>query len=507
MPEQPPARSGLPRRAFLKTGLSCSLALPLVIEACGETRTEGDLADAVDALTDLPGPDDGVVNPDEWDKGIPIDRDPGAVDEAPLIFSLGVAAGDVHAQSVCFWSFAEDDTPKMLKVWRSSTDGTGLVLVKSEEVTPTEGYLKAILEGFAPATWYDYAFFSTDEASRSKRGRVRTAFPEGSQTPLVIAATTCTHHTHMPYQSLLTTAKYDFDVFCHLGDMSYNDGAVTKADFRAKWREAVGDPGYQAILAKAGFYITLDDHEVIDNSKFYGLAPVVMKAGLDAFRETLPIPLFPDGRLWSSYRWGSTAEIFLLDCRTERQPETRTTTTPIYISEAQMSWLKESLASSPCHFKVLMNSVPILGFTDIWPEKTDRWQAYQEQREELLDHIISNDIKNVLFLTGDYHLAYVARVETAGPYRDLWEVMVGLGAPRIPNPLVKAIEIEPDAAAAFLPEGQFDYLSDRHAATLLDLNPITNEVRIRYIDAETEETLYDKVLKPGQEPVGLEEGG
>ena len=41
-----------------------------------------------------------------------------------------------------------------------------------------------------------------------------------------------------------------------------------------------------------------------------------------------------------------------------------------------MDWLKQALSDSPCAFKVILNSVPIMGFTDVWPELMDRWQAF-----------------------------------------------------------------------------------------------------------------------------------
>ena len=44
--------------------------------------------------------------------------------------------------------------------------------------------------------------------------------------------------------------------------------------------------------------------------------------------------------------------------------ETRETDEAIYISTGQFTWFTEALASSPCHFKVVMTSVPIANLPD-----------------------------------------------------------------------------------------------------------------------------------------------
>ena len=71
----------------------------------------------------------------------------------------------------------------------------------------------------------------------------------------------------------------------------------------------------------------------------------------------------PD-RIWRSFRWGHSAEVFVLDCRGERRPSTRSvnpTRESVYISRAQMDWLKAGLRASPAVFKFIVNSVPIYG--------------------------------------------------------------------------------------------------------------------------------------------------
>ena len=37
----------------------------------------------------------------------------------------------------------------------------------------------------------------------------------------------------------------------------------------------------------------------------------------------------------------------------------------------------------------------------LWGNQNDRWQGYPPQREELLNHIIDADVRNVVFISGD----------------------------------------------------------------------------------------------------------
>lgn len=455
-------------------------ALPLVLQGCGS-----------------PGPGLGPTGPGDWDKGIEVTWQPEATLLNETMFPCGLHSGAMRTESAIFWCFAADAAPKRFKCWRPSGETGRVVLVKDAEVTSVDGYIKIQVSGLAPGTRYHYGFFSQDEGERSPLASMRTAIAADSLEPVTVAATTCTNYNHKPYPSLEVAATYEFDVFCQLGDMTYNDGDETLEEFREDWKATLATSGYRAVLSKAGMYATMDDHEISNDSDRYGLPPEVYQAGVDSFFEALAIPEPEPGRFWDSFRWGLTVEFFVLDCRTERDPTSAFSDQETYISRKQMDWLKASLAASPCAFKVILNSVPILGFTDVWPELMDRWQAYPTQRAELLDHIVDESINQVFFLTGDYHLAYTARLEADGPYQAIWEIMVGPGAPRIANPLVNLLDYDPEIRPDFLPEGQFDYFGANHAATLLTFDPAKGSVHVRYIDAQTQETLYEAELKQG----------
>jgi alkaline phosphatase D len=276
------------------------------------------------------------------------------------------------------------------------------------------------------------------------------------------------------------------------------------------WRRTLSDPGYRAVLSRTSLYATWDDHEVQNDWVASRLPAEVVSHGRTALREALAIPALPDGRLWSSYRWGRTAEIFVLDCRGERSEGAcgrplglrvagivPGCEEPRIVSPEQLEWLRRGLAESPCHFKVVLTSVP-MSACDGWPNWTDRWQGHAAQRNALLDHITGEGIRNVWFLTGDFHFPALARVERRGPRRRLREIFVGPGA-NTSGWMDHMRKEEPELLADVLPEEQFEWAGAQSVGTVLTFDPAADAVRVVYTDTRGR-TVLDRTLK--EDPVG-----
>lgn len=410
------------------------------------------------------------------------------------LFLTAVIAGSMTDTSAIICGQVADGAPATLRLWDEATQE----VVREVELTPTEGRFKTTIEGLTAATRYRFAFFRDDV--RSQLGGFRTAAAPGDLSPVTFGATACTNHALRPYTSLVVAAGEEMDAFCHLGDFSYNDGAETHAEYHERWTRQLADDGYRALFARAGLYATWDDHE-IGNGDWDQFPPAQREAGIAAWHEALPVPGDGSEPIWRTFRWGDAVELFVLDCRNERRPETIDTDEPIYISPEQMEWLKSTLSASTAHFKVVLNSVPITWFPPpIWVLQQDRWQGYAAQRAELLDYIVDEDIRNVWFLSGDFHMGLVAHVEAEGARRRMYEILCGPGAGIPKNPAAALAERD-DASRdlVYPPEtAQFLYSSIRDSATLITFDPTDDTVRVRFIDGETEEVLYDEVLTEGE---------
>lgn len=471
-------RTELSRRTVLRLGAGAAAFLPLV-SACTPAAMSFD---------------EGQCDPPPADGAQPAGRDYAQIAEQPDVFDLAVVSGAVTATGAILSTHVTADVVRA-RVWRRDESGANL-LVREETVTPVDGFVRWEPAGLASNTQYEYAFFAGegDGEQRSAIGRFRTAYGDDCRRAITVAATSCTNQSFRPFTALERMAQEDIDLVLQLGDFSYNDGCRTREEFRARWRQQLTDPGYRKLLGKAALYATWDDHEFTDNAELYSLPPQVIETARDAYFEHVPMPRLEGGRLWQSFKWGQTAEFFVLDSRLERQPDTRTTDRAIYLGEEQMEWFKQALKASTAHFKVVLNSVPMIYFPPTyWPAAGDRWQGYESQREEILDFITDNAVENVWFLSGDFHLGIVARLEREGPRSRMWEILCGPGG-NGGNPLGVAYEVDPYNRDEMAPPDQFKFFTGRYNSTLLTFDAASDSVHVKYIDGKTNEVMYEATL-------------
>ena len=440
------------------------------------------------------------VDPQTFDKATAVAFAPEALTLDQGLFPQTVASGAMKTDSVLLWTRASGAAQIVLRVWREVSATQVALVTEKTLAVPDGGNVKVKVEGLAPATWYRYGFFDVALQQRSQLGRVRTAFPADWNEPLTVGATSCASYRYKPFAPLVQMGSQALDFWVHLGDVSYNDGAGSLDEFRTKWKAQLADEGYRALMPSAGGYLMWDDHDFVNNvdPEAMGADHPLILNGKDAFFETLPVERGPDDRLWTSYRWGKTAEFFVLDCRMERKPSTRETAAAQYLSRAQMDWLKEGVKSSPCHFKVLLNSVPItLMPAPLWGAQGERWQGYVAAREELLGFLDTEDIKNVWFLSGDFHLGLVMRVERAGTRRRLIEIAAGPAGNVNPLSLVLEPGQEANKKIAF-PADQFLFAGGGFLTTTLTFDPKADTVRVVFTDSmKAGVSMYDETLTFG----------
>ena len=408
-------------------------------------------------------------------------------------FPIAIMAGEMKPTSAMVTTWIPDGQPRLLRIWRPGpADGTVIVAAEVEVTPNAAGFVKVPVEGLCPGTWYRYAFLRGPVdafESRSPIAEFRTAIADDVLEPLTVTVSSC-NGSSLNWPALELVADEYYDMFLHLGDMSYNDGAYSLPEFRDKWRQFLGASGFRKAYARAGLYATWDDHEIDDNSRFdrETMDPSELQKrqnAMDAYFEVLPIDAEgPDYRLWRSFRWGLTAEIIVLDCRYERRPSQGQ-----YMSQEQMDWLKDRLLNSPCHFKVIMNSVPITNMPLAWSvASSDRWEGFPQSRNELLGFINEHQIDNIWFLAGDFHVSFVSRLEPSvtNHASTIREIAVTGGNE---NPV-------PESILAMTPP-QFAYGTRRARALLLTFDPQANAVNVRFINPTTGDDDYNESLTYG----------
>jgi len=347
-------------------------------------------------------------------------------------FQYGVAAGDATDSAFIAWTRTDGPASVTLEV---ATDPDFSNVVHSEPLVPDAGagdnVVKTDVTGLSAATQYYYRFSQGSDTSRT--GRIRTAPSAGG--PITFAFTGDSNAVFKPFTVLDSITTADPDLWLYIGDTIYSDSgpvtAIVRSEYQDKYKENRDDRALRDVMARVGTVTIWDDHEVTND--FAGTDPNVqaqMLEGSLAYRDYMPIREDPNDplRLYRKFRWGDVAEFFLIDPRQYRSLQAYFTEPacldggqpalvpgPVcldemndpnraYLGAEQMQWLKDGLTSSTATFKFIMNGPPL---TDLQFLTYDQWPGYGAERQDFLDFVTNNSVKNVIFLTTDFHIAVV----------------------------------------------------------------------------------------------------
>ena len=462
------------RRRFL--GLLAGSTGALVLGAC----SDGSSGSSTTSTTAAVPPAEGI------------DADP---------FALGVASGDPDPRSVVLWTrlvvdpLADDGWGGIGEVdhavrWEVATDeGFDDVVASGLEPAPAElGHsVHVTVDGLAAGTGYWYRFQIGEFTSPV--GRTRTApADDDAVDQLTLAFASCQLRTAGAWSAYPHLVDDEPDLVLFLGDYVYEypggegetavplaDEPQTLADYRLLYGAYKRDAGLQAAHAVAPWVVTWDDHEV-ENNYAAGVpeddddAPGFderRRAAYQAFWEHHPLRIDPpadDGSLQvhRSLRWGTLAELFVLDGRQFRsdqvcgdQVATNRRECPeiddedrTMLGAEQEAWLDEGLTGSDATWKVLAQQTVMkaLVLGDI-VLNVDQWDGYPAARARLLRTIEQEGVDNVVVLTGDIHAAGAADLRSPDANADGPVVAAELVGTSISSPgfgsLVDGLDLSP----------------------------------------------------------------
>ncbi len=221
--------------------------------------------------------------------------------------------------------------------------------------------------------------------------------------------------------------------------------AVTLDQFRASWKYNLADAKLRALLLRAPVYMQWDDHEVTDNwypgetlpagAPYHGLsADVLAQRARRALREYTPIA---GPRIHRRFRHGRHLELFLLDARSFRGPNTANTDPggSEMLGDQQFRWLTAALAASDATWKVIASHDPLSIPTgsaddrDGWAQGDPQVLGREVQLAKLLAFLHHHGIGNVVFLSGDVHYAAAIHYDPARAvfkaFPPFWEFVAG----------------------------------------------------------------------------------
>lgn len=342
------------------------------------------------------------------------------------LFPAGVTTGDPTDSGTIFWTrYLGSDA---LTLATSTWDGSSWTPQVERVVEPgSGGFVHVDLDDLGADTWVSYQFVDATGAG-SPVGQMVTAPAADAEVTVRFCATSCTKlSVEEGFPNIAhAVGRGPTDLLFLLGDTCYMDEIPTDLEaFREAWTYNLTKPGYADTLPTTSMVATWDDHEVGDNFDITTADPERVAIARQSWFEHLAVRRQADPqRIWRGLRYGKTMEVFVLDCRGERDP-----TVGQYISVEQMNWLKEGLASSDAVWKVVANSVPITdvdnALMDVPLARDDRWEGFEDQRSELMDHIAAESVTGVLFVSGDVHCAWFAHADRDGPGRNVLDMACG----------------------------------------------------------------------------------
>ncbi|UGY90861.1 alkaline phosphatase D family protein [Streptomyces gobiensis] len=388
-------------------------------------------------------------------------------------FLHGVASGDPLPDGILLWTRVTpepDAVPgsgkgRSVKVrWEVSEDRDFRKVASRGTVTAEaagDHTVKADVRGLRPATGYFYRF--TADGTHSPVGRTRTAPAEGAAADnLRFGVVSCSNWEAGHFSAYRHLAgRTDLHAVLHLGDYIYEypvggygsrgkvirphtpeHETLTLADYRARNAQYKSDPDSQRMHAAHPLIAIWDDHEIANDWWKEGAENHTpgeegawadrMRVAKQAYFEWMPVRPSIEGTTYRRLRFGTLADLHLLDLRSFRDQQVmpgkgdidspnRTLT-----GHAQLDWLKAGLSASQAKWRLVGTSVMIspMAFGSLpayllrpiakllgLPEQglainTDQWDGYTHDRRELLSHLRSRGIDNTVFLTGDIHMSW-----------------------------------------------------------------------------------------------------
>ncbi len=401
----------------------------------------------------------------------------------------GVSAGDVGEGSAVVWSRV--DRPSKMIVEYATTDSfrdarrvVGPSALPEDDLTA-----KLVLKNLPPGQTIVYRVSFQDLAEPKSRsfpvqGRFRTPPSDNADVAFAWGGDTAGQgygidlaRGGMRIFESIRQARPDF--LLHSGDNIYADNPIpaeiklddgttwknlvteetskvaeTLAEYRGRYRYNRLDANVRKFSEEVPILAQWDDHEVrnnwypgqsIDDPRYKVKSLDLLAArGRRAFLESLPIRPQADDpeRIYRSVRYGPMLEVFLVDQRSYRGPnspnrQSSTGDDSAFLGVEQWRWLASSLKASPATWKIIASDMPVgLVVRDGKEDfealaNADDGQPLGREREtaDLLRFLKENQVRNVVWLTADVHYAAAHHYDPSQAkftdFDPFWEFVAG----------------------------------------------------------------------------------
>ena len=384
--------------------------------------------------------------------------EPYIPDETQLLFDInlapfyhGVASGDPSHNEVTIWTRLTPRYNREAEVsWSVTLDSSQSRIVQNGKIATNAGKdytIKKTITGLQPDTYYWYSF--SHDSKKSVVGRTKTLPVKQDTVNLIAVSCNAYESGYFTAFEVIAKKKEKIDAVLHLGDYIYEGflpqyfevkervplpkrECIQLQDYRTRYAQYRLDKQLQLAHQMHPFIHIWDDHEIANDANrnsAQGHDPAKEGAyesrkanARQAFYEWLPIKA--DARHYRQFDMAGLVTLFLLDGRLEGRTEQKAPNDPAYeskdramLGKPQFNWLVNGMNNTQATWKIIGNPVLFAKFnfspvlSNLSNRKTDSWMGYPYERNRLLHVLASQQIDNILFLSGDSHCSWAFEIQ------------------------------------------------------------------------------------------------
>ena len=347
-------------------------------------------------------------------------------------FNHGIASGDPTTNSVIIWTKIDSEENSTSVEYQISKDKEFKNIIYDDYIytdKKQDNTIKIDIKALKPETKYYYRFIYKNEYSEVGTTKTLPARARNFR----IAFISCQNYGAGFFTAYQHIIKDNPDLVVMLGDSIYDQAnyknrkdesgnAENLEGYRKKYKYYLNDTFYRKARKELPFVFIWDDHEVKDDYSGVDLMknnPDKIKSAYQAFFEYTPIRKIKDFQIYRNITIGNLLSMNLIDGRQYRDSNPckvgQMLNIPCtlksynddknYLGKDQKEWLKNSLKESSSIWNVLANNTMMMESDFLGTIiNYDEWDGYMKEKNELLDFIYDNNIKNNLVFTGDLHM-------------------------------------------------------------------------------------------------------
>lgn len=333
------------------------------------------------------------------------------------LLQSGPMVGYSEMREVLLWVQTKQGAKVQIAYWETTQPNQKMMTDAVSTQKQTAFTAKLIADRVQPGKRYNYQLLLNDkpvELSYPATFQSQTLWQWRTDAPdFKIALGSCAYVNEPPYDRpgnpyggdyQIFTSIYQLrpDVMLWLGDNTYLREAdwYTRTGILHRYTHARSLTELQPLLASTHHYAIWDDHDFgPDNSDRSFLHKDKTLEAFQLFWGNPSYGINGNPGITSFFQFNDV-DFFLLDNRYHRSPDLRTTGVSEMIGKEQLEWLIDGLVNSKAPFKMIAIGGQVLSTAAVHENYI---HFYAEERDYLLKRIEEENIKNVIFLTGDRH--------------------------------------------------------------------------------------------------------